>query len=174
MEAVEARVQAHVHLSPHQRTWALLPKCGAKTRVGRPCLGLVVRGKRRCRLHGGAAGSGAPRGNRNRWRHGRFSRENVEGRALMRLSSVLNALVNAKLAVVTAVARGEHDEFDRLVAIIEAKRDSVLAAGASYQRFLERVGRTDEADALAADLGAVRPRREDPALAGRQGTAALE
>ncbi|MFZ1148666.1 MAG: HGGxSTG domain-containing protein [Xanthobacteraceae bacterium] len=36
------------------------PRCGAMTRSGRPCRSPAVRGKRRCRMHGGAAGSGAP------------------------------------------------------------------------------------------------------------------
>jgi hypothetical protein len=37
--------------------------CGAKTRSGKPCMSPAVNGKMRCRMHGGAAGSGAPRGN---------------------------------------------------------------------------------------------------------------
>ena len=32
------------------------PRCGAKTRSGKPCKGPAIRGKRRCRLHGGNAG----------------------------------------------------------------------------------------------------------------------
>lgn len=106
-------------------------------------------------MHGGAAGSGAQPGNRNRWRHGRFSRDTVEGRALMRLSAALSALVDAKVAVIAAVARGDDQEqFERLMAAIEAKRDAALAAGARYQRFLARAGREGEAEALAADLAA--------------------
>jgi uncharacterized protein YjcR len=34
-----------------------------------------VTGKKRCRMHGGTAGSGAPRGNKNALKHGRFTRE---------------------------------------------------------------------------------------------------
>ena len=33
----------------------------------------AVRGSRRCRMHGGSAASGAPRGNRNAWKHGAFT-----------------------------------------------------------------------------------------------------
>lgn len=73
----------------------------------------------------------------------------------MRLSSAINALVDANLAVITAVARGDHEHFDRLVAATEAKRDAAVAAGARYQRFLTQVGRADEAKVLAADLAAV-------------------
>jgi hypothetical protein len=38
------------------------PRCGAKTRSGQPCMSPAVNGKIRCRMHGGAVGSGAPRG----------------------------------------------------------------------------------------------------------------
>ena len=45
------------------------PRCGARTRAGEPCRSPAVSGNRRCRMHGGK-GSGAPRGNRNAWKHG--------------------------------------------------------------------------------------------------------
>ena len=35
-------------------------RCGAKTRSGKACMSPAVSGKSRCRMHGGAAGSGAP------------------------------------------------------------------------------------------------------------------
>jgi hypothetical protein len=45
--------------------------CGAKTRKGTPCQSPPVTGKSRCRMHGGAEGSGAPPGSRNgAYRHG--------------------------------------------------------------------------------------------------------
>jgi len=40
-------------------------RCGAKIRCGGSCRSPAVRGKRRYRMHGGAPGSGAPRGNQN-------------------------------------------------------------------------------------------------------------
>jgi len=46
------------------------PRCGARTRAGPPCRGPAVKGRRRCRMHGCAAGSGAPPGNRNALKHG--------------------------------------------------------------------------------------------------------
>jgi hypothetical protein len=49
-------------------------RCGAKTRSGRACRAPAMRGKRRCRMHGGAKKSGAPRGNRNASKHGLFTR----------------------------------------------------------------------------------------------------
>jgi hypothetical protein len=41
------------------------PRCGARNRRGKPCQCPAVRGKARCRMHGGAKGSGAPKGARN-------------------------------------------------------------------------------------------------------------
>ena len=55
-------------------------RCGAKTRAGAPCRSPSVHGKRRCRMHGGAAGSGAPRGNTNALKHGRYTREAIAER----------------------------------------------------------------------------------------------
>lgn len=37
-------------------------------------------GRKRCRMHGGAAGSGAPKANRNARKHGLFSRDAAEER----------------------------------------------------------------------------------------------
>jgi uncharacterized protein YjcR len=51
------------------------PRCGAKTCSGNACRSPAVHGNKRCRMHGGAPGSGAPRANRNARKHGRFSRE---------------------------------------------------------------------------------------------------
>ena len=56
------------------------PRCGAKTRRGTPCQAPAVSGKMRCRMHGGAKGSGAPKGNQNALKHGKFTKENLEFR----------------------------------------------------------------------------------------------
>jgi hypothetical protein len=56
------------------------PRCRAKTRAGRPCRAAAVRGKWRCRMHGGAPGSGAPSGNQNARRHGLFTGEAIAER----------------------------------------------------------------------------------------------
>ena len=50
-------------------------RCGAKTRSGGACQSPAVAGKRRCRMHGGAKGSGAPQGNQNALKHGVYTRE---------------------------------------------------------------------------------------------------
>jgi hypothetical protein len=55
-------------------------RCGAKTRSGKPCRSPAVQGKKRCRMHGGAPGSGAPRGNKNARKHGLYTREAIAQR----------------------------------------------------------------------------------------------
>jgi hypothetical protein len=60
-------------------------RCRAKTRLGHPCRQAAVRDRTRCRMHGGAKGSGGPRGNRNdNYKHGLWTREAVEMRGTMR------------------------------------------------------------------------------------------
>ena len=56
------------------------PRCGAKIRSGGACRAHAVRGKKRCRMHGGAPGSGAQRGNRNARKHGLFTRDAIAER----------------------------------------------------------------------------------------------
>src|SRR5262249_14979739 len=61
------------------------PQCGARTRRGTPCRAKAAHGKGRCRLHGGAVGSGAPPGQRNgNYRHGRHTKEAIAERQFMR------------------------------------------------------------------------------------------
>ncbi|WP_407184644.1 HGGxSTG domain-containing protein [Bradyrhizobium centrosematis] len=60
------------------------PRCGAATRSGLTCRAPAVRGKLRCRMHGGAAGSGAPWGNRNAHKHGAFTQERIAERRAIR------------------------------------------------------------------------------------------
>lgn len=52
---------------------AKAPRCGAKTRAGNPCKAPAVKGKQRCRMHGGTKGSGAPKENQNALKHGHYS-----------------------------------------------------------------------------------------------------
>jgi hypothetical protein len=56
------------------------PRCGAKIRSGGSCRSPAVRGKRRCRMHGGTPGSGAPRRNQNARRHGLFTSDAIAER----------------------------------------------------------------------------------------------
>lgn len=57
-------------------------RCGAssRTRAGMPCRAPAVRGKKRCRLHGGLStgprtAAGLARSRRARWKHGRYSQQ---------------------------------------------------------------------------------------------------
>ena len=66
----------------------LTPRCGAKRRDGLPCQKPRARGRTRCRLHGGASGSGAPRGEANgRYSHGLLTADAIEER--IALSQIL-------------------------------------------------------------------------------------
>jgi hypothetical protein len=65
-------------------------RCGAHTRAGQPCQAPAVTGKRRCRMHGGAKGSGAPVGNSNALKHGRYTRDQLAFRK--KLAKLMRAL----------------------------------------------------------------------------------
>ena len=56
-------------------------RCLARTRKGKSsfCQARKVSGKKRCRMHGGTS-DGAPKGNKNAFKHGRYSREVIEKR----------------------------------------------------------------------------------------------
>ncbi len=55
--------------------YMLSPRCGAKTRKHASCLSPAVNGKNRCRMHGGAKNSGAPKGNQNALKDGEHTRQ---------------------------------------------------------------------------------------------------
>lgn len=76
---------------------ASAPRCGARTRSGAPCRSPAVGGRRRCRMHGGARGSGAPRGNRHAWKHGLRSAAYRDTARYIRASS--RFLAAARLAL---------------------------------------------------------------------------
>ena len=81
------------HLPMHQSL-----RCGARTRRGSPCRSPAVRGRRRCRMHGGAPGSGAPLGNRNALKHGYYTAEAIAQRRelamLLRRARIVIADIN--------------------------------------------------------------------------------
>jgi hypothetical protein len=71
------------------------PRCGAKTRSGSRCQSPAVTGRRRCRMHGGAKGSGAPKGQANgNYRHGGLTCEAIHERR-----SILDFIRRAKGAL---------------------------------------------------------------------------
>ena len=85
MQGVE-KMTPKIKEQPHakQYPYHLTPRCGAKTRTGNPCQSPAVCGKKRCRMHGGSKGSGAPVGNRNSLKHGFYSLDAVNFRNTVR------------------------------------------------------------------------------------------
>jgi hypothetical protein len=77
---IERALKSDYSADPEKRDLQL----EAKTRSGRPCRSPPVTGRRRCRMHGGAAGSGAPRSNQNALKNGLYTREAVEERRRLR------------------------------------------------------------------------------------------
>ena len=68
------------------------PRCGARTRKGNPCRSPAM-ANGRCRIHGGRS-PGAPRGNRNALKHGRYSATAIaERRELVALIRSIRKLV---------------------------------------------------------------------------------
>ena len=60
---------------------------GARTRSDGACRAPAVYGKKRCRMHGGAHGSGAPTSSQNARKHGLFTRDAIAERR--RIEAVL-------------------------------------------------------------------------------------
>src|SRR6266849_1326072 len=64
--------------------FSMARRCGARSkRTGHPCRGPAMRGKRRCRLHGGKSTGprtpeGLARSRRARWKHGGYSAAELE------------------------------------------------------------------------------------------------
>ena len=75
------------------------PRCGARTRAGSPCRSPAMRNGR-CRLHGGLS-PGAPKGNRNAFKHGRYTAEAVASRR------EVAALIRAMRALAGATEEAE-------------------------------------------------------------------
>ena len=78
--------------------------CGARTRAGAPCRGPALRGKARCRMHGGAAGSGAQAGNCNARRHGYWSAALAAERR--RVAALIAVCEQASVAVRSRIYSG--------------------------------------------------------------------
>jgi hypothetical protein len=69
----------------------------ARTRGGQPCQAALVRGKKRCRMHGGLSTGprtpeGLERSRRARWVHGRHSRDAIEARRRANWETVEQAM----------------------------------------------------------------------------------
>lgn len=59
------------------------PRCGAKTRAGTPCRCPALRGKKRCKIHGGKS-PGPPKGSQNALKHGLYTATAIEERRRVR------------------------------------------------------------------------------------------
>ena len=59
-------------------------RCGARTRAGHACMSPAVGGMNRCRMHGGAPGTGAPLGNKNAFKHGHYTQAAYDVRRQVR------------------------------------------------------------------------------------------
>jgi glucans biosynthesis protein len=71
-------------------------RCGARNRAGRPCQCPAIRGRTRCRLHGGLS-PGAPKGDANgNFKTGYWTSEATEERRWMRDMVQLYAKANDK------------------------------------------------------------------------------
>ncbi len=57
---------------------------GARNRARKLCQRVASKGRMGCRLHGGAAGSGAPKKAKGRYQHGKFTCKTLEVRAMIR------------------------------------------------------------------------------------------
>jgi uncharacterized protein YjcR len=69
-------------------------KCRARTRSGQPCQAPAMPNGR-CRMHGGTS-PGAPKGNKNAFKHGRYSaEENANRREITALLQTMRALARA-------------------------------------------------------------------------------
>jgi uncharacterized protein YjcR len=78
-----------------------LPKCKARSKsTGMRCGNIAMNGKRVCHLHGGRS-PGAPRGNQNALRHGRYASGGIIERKSTR--SVIKQLL-ATISTVTKMA----------------------------------------------------------------------
>src|SRR5262249_38967418 len=72
----------------------LSQRCGARTRSGIPCRSPAM-ANGRCRMHGGLS-PGAPKGNRNAFKHGRYTADAIANRReIAMLLRAMKALVGA-------------------------------------------------------------------------------
>ena len=100
------------------------PRCGAKNRAGTPCRAPAMRGRRRCRLHGGK-NPGAPRGHKRSLKTGAHT---DAGRAATAAEAAAREAQQAALDHVLGVAE------DVLNAAAAEQRAADRAAGKRGKR----------------------------------------
>ena len=69
--------------NPPLSSMSKAPRCGARTRSGTPCQLPAMKGRARCRLHGGADGIGGQPNNQNALKHGCYTAEAIARRREM-------------------------------------------------------------------------------------------
>ncbi len=79
----------------------LAPRCGAKTRGGTPCHAAAMPNGR-CRMHGGGS-PGAPKGNQNALKHGRYTAEAIARRH--KVAALIQALSCRRCSMASQVYR---------------------------------------------------------------------
>ena len=124
------------------------PRCGARTRAGTPCQAPRVAGRPRCRMHGGAAGSGGQKGNRNAWKTGYYGaaarlRRRILRKAMRDLSLSLRILAAERwLGTATAL---------RLAADVDSDPGLVLPPEYDWRVIRRDAGRFDDPGDLGED-----------------------
>src|SRR5438445_11854278 len=80
----------------------LSPRCGARTRSGSRCQSPAMPNGR-CRMHGGMS-PGAPKGNKNAFKHGHYTAEAIASRLFSLLANEISQLLCRHVLIVAAVA----------------------------------------------------------------------
>ena len=105
----------HERSRPQYRPDAGEPAMRREDPFRRRCRSPAVRGKRRCRMHGGAPGSGAPRENRNARKHGLFTGEAIaERKQIQALLADARKLLQGMKCLRTSGIPGQHSFPSRL------------------------------------------------------------
>jgi hypothetical protein len=82
---IETNPVQRANTAPEPASLKASPRCGAKTRAGHVCQSPAVKSRKRCRMHGGAVGSGAPKGKGNgSYTTGLFTKEMLNERQAIR------------------------------------------------------------------------------------------
>jgi hypothetical protein len=116
------------------------PRCGARTRSAKPCNSPTMPDGR-CRLHGGKS-LGAPKGNSNAFKHGRYSAEAMAERRhfrelLAEINKVIERFGDMPRSRQRATLEGLKLDINRLIRI-----DFITPAGIGAAQSTGRIART--------------------------------
>jgi len=140
-------------------------RCGAKTRSGNPCRSPAVGGRARCRMHGGAPGSGGPRGERNgAYKHGRYTRETKELRKMVRkLARDGEAMLATALS--TLGVKKKRSARRRSSAAVEKELAAMFVSGQvtdPFETIAQLMGRAVRTEDAKPDAATAKPTGELP------------